>query len=74
MTAPVIRNMDPDDREPVVKLLGESDPWRRLGYSKDDWNRIFCPTPLGRDCYVGELNGRVAGVAIVKPLCVCVGL
>jgi [ribosomal protein S18]-alanine N-acetyltransferase len=66
MTDPVIRNMDPDDHESVVQLLGESDPWRRLGYSKNDWNRIFCPTPQGRDCYVAELDGQVAGVAIVK--------
>jgi ribosomal protein S18 acetylase RimI-like enzyme len=66
MTDPVIRNMNPDDRESVVLLLGESDPWKRLGYSKDDWARIFCPTPQGRDCYVALLDGQVAGVAIVK--------
>ncbi len=66
MTDPVIRSMNPDDRESVVRLLGESDPWKRLGYSKDDWNRIFCPIPQGRDCYVAELDGQIAGVAIVK--------
>ena len=66
MSQPVIRAMQADDREAVVHLLGESDPWRTLGYSKDDWNRIFCPTPQGRDCYVALLNGQVAGVAIVK--------
>ena len=66
MSQPVIRAMQTNDREAVVHLLGESDPWKALGYSQDDWNRIFCPTPVGRDCYVGELDGRVAGVAIVK--------
>ncbi len=66
MSQTVIRAMQANDREAVVHLLGESDPWKTLGYSKDDWNRIFRPTPLGRDCYVGELDGRVAGVAIVK--------
>jgi len=66
MTDPVIRNMDPDDRESVLQLLGESDPWKKLGYSKNDWNRIFCPTPQGRDCYVALFEGQVAGVAIVK--------
>ncbi|OQW33150.1 MAG: hypothetical protein A4E19_07370 [Nitrospira sp. SG-bin1] len=66
MTAPVIRHMNPDDRDPVVQLLGESDPWRTLGYSTDDWNRIFRPIPQGRDCYVALLNGQVAAVAIVK--------
>ena len=66
MNRPVIRMMQTDDREAVVHLLGESDPWKTLGYSKGDWNRIFCPTPVGRDCYVALLNDRVAGVTIVK--------
>ncbi len=66
MMDPVIRNMQSDDREPVVQLLGESDPWKTLGYGPDDWNRIFCPTPRERDCYIALLDGRVAGVAIVK--------
>jgi ribosomal protein S18 acetylase RimI-like enzyme len=66
MTDPIIRNMDPEDRETVVQLLGESDPWRKLGYSKEDWNRIFCPIPQGRDSYVALLGGQVAAVAIVK--------
>lgn len=63
---PLIRDMHPDDREAVIHLLGESDPWKTLGYTKDDWNRIFCPLPQGRDCYVALLNGHVAGIAIVK--------
>ncbi|MGC4098105.1 MAG: hypothetical protein QM706_13400 [Nitrospira sp.] len=66
MTEPVVRDMHPDDREAVIHLLGESDPWKRLGYTKDDWTRIFCPIPKERDCYVALLNGHVAGVAIVK--------
>jgi ribosomal protein S18 acetylase RimI-like enzyme len=66
MTDPIIKNMDVADRETVVQLLGESDPWRKLGYTEDDWNRIFCPTPQGRDCYVALLDGQVAGVAILK--------
>lgn len=66
MNQPVIRAIQAHDREAVVHLLGESDPWKTLGYTKDDWNRIFCPTPQGRDCYVALLDGQVAGVAIVK--------
>lgn len=66
MTDLVIRTMQTDDREEVVQLLGNSDPWKTLGYGKDDWNRIFCPTPQERDCYVAELDGQVAGIAIVK--------
>ncbi len=66
MKEPRIRSMQPEDREAVVHLLGESDPWRQLGYAKDDWDHIFCPIPQGRDSYVAELDGRVAAIAIVK--------
>jgi len=61
-----IRAMQAEDRAEIVQLLGESDPWRTLGYTIADWNRIFCPVPQGRDSYVAELDGRVAGVALVK--------
>jgi ribosomal-protein-alanine N-acetyltransferase len=61
-----IRDMNPDDRAAVVQILAESDPWKRLGYTGDDWDRIFCPMPQGRDSYVIELDGRVAGIAVIK--------
>ena len=61
-----IRAMQAEDRAEIVQLLGESDPWRTLGYTIADWNRIFCPLPQGRDSYVAELDGRVAGVALVR--------
>jgi [ribosomal protein S18]-alanine N-acetyltransferase len=61
-----IRAMQAEDRAEIVQLLSESDPWRTLGYTIADWNRIFCPLPQGRDSYVAELDGRVAGVALVK--------
>lgn len=66
MTTLAIRTMVPDDRLAVVQLLSDSDPWNTLGYGADDWNRIFCPLPIGRDCYIAELEGQVAGVAILK--------
>lgn len=66
MTDSVIRNMEPGDRAAVVSLLGASEPWRTLGYTTTDWNRIFCPIPQDRDCYVIGIDGQVAGVAIVK--------
>lgn len=66
MTESVIRDMTPDDREAVVHFLVESDPWKTLGYGSADWTRIFCPLPQGRDSYVAELGGHVAGIAIVK--------
>jgi ribosomal-protein-alanine N-acetyltransferase len=61
-----IRTMRAEDCAEVVQLLSQSDPWKTLGYTIADWNRIFCPLPQGRDSYVAELDGRVAGVALVK--------
>ncbi|OQW64240.1 MAG: hypothetical protein BVN28_03525 [Nitrospira sp. ST-bin4] len=58
--------MRAEDCAEVVQLLSQSDPWKTLGYTIADWNRIFCPLPQGRDSYVAELDGRVAGVALVK--------
>lgn len=66
MNEPTIRPMRPEDRTAVVQLLGASDPWMALGYTADDWNRIFCPIPQGRDSYVVEIDGRVASIAIVR--------
>lgn len=66
MKQATIRAMRPEDREAVVLLLGTSEPWIMLGYSQEDWARIFCPLPAGRDTYVIEDDGRVAGIAIVK--------
>ena len=61
-----IRAMQAEDSAEIVQLLSQSDPWKTLGYTIVDWNRIFCPLPQGRDSYVAELDGRVAGVALVK--------
>ncbi|MBH0195752.1 MAG: GNAT family N-acetyltransferase [Nitrospira sp.] len=58
--------MQAEDCAEIVQLLGQSDPWKTLGYTIADWNRFFCPLPQGRDSYVAELDGRVAGVALVK--------
>lgn len=66
MTNPLIRPMTADDRTTVVELLAVSEPWKRLGYTETDWNRIFSPTPQDRDCYVVDLAGQIVGVAIVK--------
>ncbi len=61
-----IRAMQPGDREAVVQLLAESDPWKSLGYTVEDWGRIFCPIPQGRDSFVSVVDGTVAAVAIVR--------
>lgn len=54
------------DREAVVQLLADSDPWKTLGYTGTDWNRIFAPTPQGRESLVAEIDGKIAGVALVR--------
>lgn len=66
MIAPRIRAMQPEDRNAVVQLLSVSDPWITLGYTATDWNRVFCPLPQGRDSYVAEFDGQVAGIALVR--------
>ncbi len=66
MTGRSIRSMEAGDRDTVIRLLGASDPWKTLGYNEGDWRRIFCPLPAGRECFVAETDGRLAGVAIVR--------
>ncbi len=61
-----IRPMRPEDRDAVVRLLGDSDPWKTLGYSQEDWGRIFCPIPQGRESFVADLEGKVSAIAIVR--------
>lgn len=58
--------MQPGDREAVLQLLAESDPWKSLGYTVEDWGRIFCPIPQGRDSFVSVIDGIIAAVAIVR--------
>ena len=62
----IIRDMREDDRDPVIEILTGSDPWKRLGFTAVDWNRIFAPLPTGRDTFVLEIEGNVLGIAIVR--------
>jgi ribosomal protein S18 acetylase RimI-like enzyme len=62
-----IRSFEVSDREAVVRMLGESDPWKRLGYRAADWERLFAAPPRDRDGYVIEAEGAVAGLALLRP-------
>jgi [ribosomal protein S18]-alanine N-acetyltransferase len=66
MTDPIVRPMASRDRGAVIELLADSDPWKRLGYQASDWDGYFMPLPQGRDSYVVEQDGRVAGIATVR--------
>jgi ribosomal protein S18 acetylase RimI-like enzyme len=66
MTDQSVRPMTAEDRAAVIELLADSDPWKRLGYHGKDWDSYFTPLPLGRDSYVVDQNGRVAGIAVVR--------
>ena len=61
-----IRSFAAGDRDAAVALL-DSDPWRRLGYTRADWLRLL-ETPLeGREGFVAVADGGVAGLALVRP-------
>ena len=66
MSGPSIRPMRPEDRDAVIQLLADSDPWKTLGYDDKDWSRIFCPVSQGRESFVAEANGQIMGIAIVR--------
>jgi ribosomal protein S18 acetylase RimI-like enzyme len=66
MTDPILRPMTVEDRAAVIELLADSDPWKRLGYQAKDWDNYFTPLPQGRDSYVVDQDGSVAGIAVVR--------
>lgn len=66
MTDQIVRPMTVEDRVAVMTFLADSDPWKRLGYQTKDWDSYFTPLPLGRDSYVVDQDGRVAGIAVVR--------
>lgn len=67
MTGPQIRPYQKKDRDTVIRILGDSEPWKTLGYSQEDWLRIFDPLAAGREGFVVEADGRVVGLALLRP-------
>ncbi len=61
-----IRSYKPEDRTAIVAMLAGSEPWKKLGYTDADWNKLFDPFPQGREGLVIETNGTVAGFALLR--------
>jgi ribosomal protein S18 acetylase RimI-like enzyme len=47
-------------------MLSASEPWRTLGYGEGDWKQLFDPLPPGREGFVIESDGTVAGFALLR--------
>lgn len=63
----VVRSYKPEDRAAVVAMLADSEPWKKLGYGETDWKKLLDPLPAGREGFVIELGGVVAGFALLRP-------
>lgn len=61
-----IRPYASGDREAVVRMLVGSDPWKRLGYTAPDWERLFDRLSQEREGFVIEIDGEVAGLALLR--------
>lgn len=62
-----IRPYKPEDRTAIVAMLAGSEPWKKLGYTDADWKKLFDLLPAGREGFVIESNGTVAGFALLRP-------
>lgn len=63
---PSIRAYEPKDRPAIVAMLAASEPWKTLGYTDADWKKLFDPLPAGREGFVIESAGAVAGFALLR--------
>ncbi len=66
VASPTIRPFSPPDKPAIVAILMSSEPWKRLGYTESEWDKLFAPLPAGHECYVMEVDARVAGIALVR--------
>jgi len=61
-----IRPYAPEDRRALIAMLADSEPWKKLGYTEADWKTLFDALPAGREGFVIETNGAVAGFALLR--------
>lgn len=60
-----VRPYLPSDRVAASQLLGLSDPWKDLGYSAEDWERVFDSLTSTREGFVIASGDDVAGLALL---------
>jgi ribosomal protein S18 acetylase RimI-like enzyme len=63
---PKVRAYAAEDRTAVVAMLTGRDPWQRLGYTADDWQRLLRLPLRNREGWVIEIGGEPAGIALVR--------
>ncbi len=61
-----IRSYTSNDRDAIVAMLADSEPWKTLGYADTDWKKLFDPLPAGREGFIIESGGAVAGFALLR--------
>jgi ribosomal protein S18 acetylase RimI-like enzyme len=63
-----IRAFRPGDRRTAVNILIDSEPWKTLGYTESDWQRVFDAVERGqgRDGFILEMDGTVGGLAVLR--------
>ncbi|MBM4124238.1 MAG: GNAT family N-acetyltransferase [Nitrospira sp.] len=66
MSAPSIRPYRAEDREAITLMLADSDPWKTLGYTAQDWQGLLTMPLQGREGFVVETNGAAAGLALLR--------
>jgi len=61
-----IRAYQAGDLDAVVRLLNELEPWRRLRYTAADWEKLFAMPLQGREAFVLEADGGLAGIGVLR--------
>ena len=63
---PSIRPYQGEDRDAVARMLADSDPWKTLGYTAQDWDGFLTVPLQGREGFVIETDGTAAGMALLR--------
>jgi ribosomal protein S18 acetylase RimI-like enzyme len=61
-----VRTYRAEDLPAVTAMLVDRDPWRRLGYTAGDWERLLAVPLAGREGWVIERSGTPAGFALLR--------